>query len=169
MVRIHQHVKFQAIPSMCSPANAQKPLRTDWWTCRKTVTVGRVDQRTDVQVKRGYFRLRMDGRTDGQPENIMPSAPKGRGIKICSNPLAQLLVLPQAVKHYETVSPGNFAKVYLPLRNVKGWLASTSSRYHLWFTLTLLCCMQHYVTMWHWISLCIKKIRRCLLISIKNS
>ena len=29
MVKIHQHVKFQAIPSMRSPANARKPLRTD--------------------------------------------------------------------------------------------------------------------------------------------
>ena len=32
--------------------------RTDWRTCRKTVTVGRMDQRNHVQVKRGYFRLR---------------------------------------------------------------------------------------------------------------
>ena len=92
MVKIHQHVKFQAIPSMHSPANARKPLqtdgqtdgRTDGRTCRKTVTVGRVDQRTDVHVKRGYFRLRTDGRTDGQPENIMPPAPKGGGIKMGS-------------------------------------------------------------------------------------
>ena len=84
MVKIHQHVKFQAIPSMHSPANARKPLRTDDRTCRKTVTVGRVDQRTHVQVKRGYFRLRTDGRTDGQPENIMPPAPKGGGIKTYS-------------------------------------------------------------------------------------
>ena len=36
--------------------------RTDGRTCRKTVTVGQVDQRTHVQVKRGYFRLRTDGR-----------------------------------------------------------------------------------------------------------
>ena len=49
----------------------------DGRTCRKTVTVGRMDQWTHVQVKRGYFRLR----TDGQPEN-MPPAPKGAGIKI---------------------------------------------------------------------------------------
>ena len=56
---------------MRSPANARKPLRTDGqtdgWavgrTCRKTVTVGRMDQRTHVQVKRGYFRLQMDGWT----------------------------------------------------------------------------------------------------------
>ena len=38
----------------------------DGWTCRKMVTVGRVDQLTHVQVKRGYFRLRTDGRTDGR-------------------------------------------------------------------------------------------------------
>ena len=54
--------------------------RTDGRSCRKTLTVGRVDQRTHVQVKRAYFRLRTDGRTDGQPENIMPPAPKGGGI-----------------------------------------------------------------------------------------
>ena len=90
MVKIHQHVKFQAIPYMRSSANARKPLRTegrtDGRTCRKTVTVGPVDQRTHVQVKRGYFRLRtdgrMDGRTDRQPENIMPPAPKVGGIKM---------------------------------------------------------------------------------------
>ena len=58
---------------MGSPANARKPLRTDGRTdgrtCRKTVTVGRVDQRTHVQVKRGYFSLRTDGRTDGRTDN----------------------------------------------------------------------------------------------------
>ena len=85
MVKIHQHVKFQANPSMHSPANARKPLRTDGRTCCKTVTVGRLDQRTHVQVKRGYFRLRTDGRTDGQPENIMPPAPKGGGIKMSNH------------------------------------------------------------------------------------
>ena len=78
---------------MRSLANARKPLQTDGWTdgqmdgrtCLKMVMVGRVDQRTHVQVKRGYFRLqtdvRTDGRTHGQPENVMPPAPKGRGIK----------------------------------------------------------------------------------------
>ena len=55
--------------------------RTDGRTCRKTVTVGRMDQRNHVQVKRGYFRLWTDGQTDGQPKNIMPPAPKGGGIK----------------------------------------------------------------------------------------
>ena len=53
--------------------------RTDRRTCCKTVTFGGVDQRTHVHVKRGYFRLRTNGRTDGQPENIMPPAPKGGG------------------------------------------------------------------------------------------
>ena len=61
--------------------------QTDGRTCRKMVTVDRVDQRTHVQVKRGYFRLRTDGRTDGQPENIMPPAPKGGGIKSSGNPI----------------------------------------------------------------------------------
>ena len=36
--------------------------RMDGRTCRKMVTVGRVDQWTHVQVKRVYFRLRTDGR-----------------------------------------------------------------------------------------------------------
>ena len=40
--------------------------------------VGQMDQRTRVRVERGYFMLR----TDGRPENIMPPAPKGGGIKI---------------------------------------------------------------------------------------
>ena len=35
-----------------------RPIDIDGRTCRKTVTVGWVDQRTHVQVKRGYFRLR---------------------------------------------------------------------------------------------------------------
>ena len=94
MVKIHQHVKFQAIPSMRSLANARKHLRTDGRTCRKTVTVGRVDQRTHVQVKRGYFRLRTDGGTDGQPENIMPPAPKGGGItNNCHGPYFNIYIL----------------------------------------------------------------------------
>ena len=45
MVKIHQHAKFQANPSMHSLENAWKPLRTD----------GRTDGRTD---------RRTDGRTD---------------------------------------------------------------------------------------------------------
>ena len=63
--KIHQHAKFQTIPSMRSPANARKPLRTDGQTCacRKMVTVGRMDQWTHVQVKRGYFRLWVGGQT----------------------------------------------------------------------------------------------------------
>ena len=40
----------------------RKLLRTDGRTCCKMVTVGRVDQRTHVQVERGYFRLRTGGR-----------------------------------------------------------------------------------------------------------
>ena len=54
---------------MRSPATARKPLptdgRTDGRTCRKTVTVGRVDQRTHVQVisTEGISGF---GRTDGR-------------------------------------------------------------------------------------------------------
>ena len=70
MVKIHQHVKFQAIPSMRSLANARKPLRTD----------RRTDGRTDMPLN-GYgwsggptdpctgqkrvFQA-SDGRTDGR-------------------------------------------------------------------------------------------------------
>ena len=86
VVRIHQHATFQAIPSMRSPANARKPLRTD----------GRTDGRTDMP-ENGHRFLGgptdscrcgnaifqpSDRRTAGQPENIMPPAPKGGGIKM---------------------------------------------------------------------------------------
>ena len=55
--------------------------RTDRRICRKTAMVGRMDHRTHVQMKRGFSGFgRTDGRTDGQPENIMPPAPKGGGI-----------------------------------------------------------------------------------------
>ena len=69
----NQHAKFQAIPSMRAPANAGKPLRTDEWTdgqtdMPKTVTVGRMDRRTHVQVERGYFWLRTHGQTDGRTD-----------------------------------------------------------------------------------------------------
>ena len=70
---------------MLFPANARKPLRTDGQTG------GRTDKRTDMpQNGHGWS----DGPTDpctggkrafqayGQPENIMPSAPKGEGIKM---------------------------------------------------------------------------------------
>ena len=56
---------------------------TDGRTCRKTVTVRRVDQRTHVQVKIGYFRLRTDGRTTGKHN---ASGAKGGGIKMCFSP-----------------------------------------------------------------------------------
>ena len=77
MVKIHQHVKFQANPSMHSPANARKPLQTD----------RRTDGRTDGHaVKRlqlvGWTNGPMyrskegisgfgwtDGRTDGRTDN----------------------------------------------------------------------------------------------------
>ena len=80
MVKIHQRAKFQANPSMHSPANARKPLRTDRRTDGHAIKRLRLVGWTYVQVKRGYFRLRTDGRTDEQPENIMPPAPKGGGI-----------------------------------------------------------------------------------------
>ena len=82
---------FRPFPPCVFPANAgnlsgrtdkQTDQRTDGRACRKTVTVDWMDQRSHVQVKRRYFRLRADGWTDGQPENIMPTVPKGGSIKI---------------------------------------------------------------------------------------
>ena len=67
---------------MRSVGNAWKPIRTngqmDGRTGRETVIVGRMDQRTYVQMERGYFGLRTDGQMDDQPEN---SAPEGGGVK----------------------------------------------------------------------------------------
>ena len=64
------------------PCILQQMLRnlsgwTDRQTCHKTVTVGQMDQRTHVQVERGYFSIRTDGRTNN-PNN----PPKGGSIKI---------------------------------------------------------------------------------------
>ena len=70
MVKIHQHAFSSKCPET-SP-NGRADRRTDRRTCRKTVTVGRMNQRTHVQVERGYFRLRTDRRTDGQPQNLLP-------------------------------------------------------------------------------------------------
>ena len=89
MVKIHQHVKFQAIPSMRSPANAQKPLRTDGrtdgWTDGHAVKRSRLVGWTNGPMYRSKEGIsgfgRTDGQKDGQPENIMPPAPKGGGIK----------------------------------------------------------------------------------------
>ena len=64
--------------SLFSPGTCTPNSWTDGQTCRKTVTVGRMDQRIYVQVETGYFRLR----TDGQPKNIIPPVPKGGSIKI---------------------------------------------------------------------------------------
>ena len=79
-MKIHQHVKFQANPSMHSLANARKPLRTEGRTCRKTVTYGWSGGPTDPYTGQKRVFQASDGRTDGQPENIMPPAPKGGGI-----------------------------------------------------------------------------------------
>ena len=113
MVKIHQHIKFQANPSMHSPANAWKPLRTD----------GQTDGRTDGHAVK-WLRLvgwtngpmyrskdgisgfgRTDGRTDGQPENIMPPAPKGGGIKTNRPKLAITLALLAFVTPINTLRP----------------------------------------------------------------
>ena len=83
VVTIHQHTKFQGIPSMHSPRNAWEPIQTDGRTDRQAENGhGWMDQLTHVQVERGYFRLQTDRLMDGQTENLMPLAPKGRGIKM---------------------------------------------------------------------------------------
>ena len=85
VVRIHQHAKFQAIPSMHSPetypdgrldGQAEKWSPLVRWT---NVTMYRWRQ---VILGFGWTDGWMDGRTDGQPKNIMPLAPKGGGIKM---------------------------------------------------------------------------------------
>ena len=47
--------------------------RTDGRTCRKMVTVDRMDWRTHVQVERGYFRLRTDLCSYTQPKDVPDS------------------------------------------------------------------------------------------------
>ena len=76
--------------------------RTDGRTCRKTVTVGRMDQRTHVQVISGFGRMDRwtDRRTDGQPENIMPPAPKGGGIKIGTSSCQHINSIKRLISHY---------------------------------------------------------------------
>ena len=57
--------------------------RTDGWTCRKTVTVGRMDRRDGPMYKwkEGISGFERTNGTDVQPENIMLPVPKGGGIK----------------------------------------------------------------------------------------
>ena len=58
-------------------------MQTDGHTNRQAENIhGWMDQQTDVQVERGYFRLQTDRRMDGQTENLMPLTPKSRGIKM---------------------------------------------------------------------------------------
>ena len=81
IVKIHQHVKFQAIPfSMHSPANARKPLRTDGRTEGHAVKQLRLVRWTNGPMYRSKEGISGFGRTDGQPEYIMPPVPKGGGI-----------------------------------------------------------------------------------------
>ena len=87
--KIHQRAKFQTIPSMLSPPNARKPLRTDWQTDGRTDMPQNVHGWSDGPTEpcTGENRLfqasygRTDRRMDGQPENMMPPSPKDGGIK----------------------------------------------------------------------------------------
>ena len=70
MVKIHQHVKFQVNPSMHSPANARKPLRTDGRTDGHAVKRLRLVGWTNGPMYRSKEGIsgfgRTDGRTDGR-------------------------------------------------------------------------------------------------------
>ena len=104
--------------------DGQTDGRTDGRTCRKTVTVGRVDQRTHVQVKKGYFRLRTDGRTDGQPENIMPPAPKGGGIMKINLYVSQNSLSITRVNSLLTFSLASSAACSTPTNQRSSWAGS---------------------------------------------
>ena len=69
---------------MRSPANARKHLRTDGQTDGRTDMPqnghGWSDGPTDPCTGTKRLFQASDGRTDGQHENIMTPAPKGRGI-----------------------------------------------------------------------------------------
>ena len=69
---------------MRSPGNARKPLRTDGQTDGRTDMpqngYGWSDGPTDPCTCQKRLFQASDGRTDGQPENIMPPAPKGGGM-----------------------------------------------------------------------------------------
>ena len=77
MVKIHQHVKFQAIPSMCFLANARKPLGTDGRTDRRTdrrkdghaVKRSRLVGWTNWPMYRSKEGISGFGRTDGWTDN----------------------------------------------------------------------------------------------------
>ena len=64
VVKIHQHAKFQAIPSMCSPANAWKPLRTDMPQNHHGWSDGLTDPCTGGKRVFQALDRRADGRTD---------------------------------------------------------------------------------------------------------
>ena len=80
MVKIHRHVKFQAIPCMFYLANARKPLQTEGRTDGHAVKRSRLVGWPNGPMYMSNEGISGFGRTDGQPENIMPSAPKGGGI-----------------------------------------------------------------------------------------
>ena len=73
---------------MCSPKNARKPLWTDGWKEGRTDRPqnghdwldGPTDPCTGGKGVLWAYDGRTDGRTDVQPKNIMPPAPKGLGI-----------------------------------------------------------------------------------------
>ena len=73
------------IPSKRSPAKARKLLRTDGGTDGQAdghaVKSSRLVKWTNGPIYRSDEGISGFGRTDGQPENIIPLTPKGGGIK----------------------------------------------------------------------------------------
>ena len=79
MVKIHQHVKFQANPSMHYPANARKPLRTDGHAVKRLRLV-RWTNRPMYRSKEGISGF---GRTDGRTTRKHNASGAGIKMQIC--------------------------------------------------------------------------------------
>ena len=79
---------------MRSLANARKPLRTDGRTDMPWNGHGWSGGPTDPCTGQKRVFQASDGQTDGQPENIMPPAPKGGGIKTGDDDISHLVYMP---------------------------------------------------------------------------
>ena len=174
---MHQHAKFQAIPSMRSLRNARKPqiwpvslsqnsanirktnrpwpelisskggqdtsackisghsLHAFSGKCPETSPDGRTDMPqnghgwsdgptdpfTGGKIGISGFG-RTDGRTDGQPENIMPPAPKGGGIKMQQS-VTYLHAMPDYLTTFCILTASSFLKI--AVNNESFWYAQS--------------------------------------------
>ena len=145
MVKIHQHVKFRAIPFIRFPANARKPLRTDGRTVKRLRLVGWTNgpmYRSKESIS-GFGRT--DGRTDGQPENIMPLAPKGGGIKthVPAITLSTLFDRCMSVKAFLRLPPPtiiNIKNIYLAVKRFIYFV-----NFVLFFCFIILCLLSYHI------------------------